>query len=107
APHLLLFAQDVARQMKSRGVNLASEVSEFVLQEGRNVLMAYEKRDALLSKILLELRVVRALAYSMHQSMYWAKFNGIFRTINPYHQFINQDKRLDDMIISMTFLLTV
>lgn len=99
APHLLLFAEDVARQMKNRGVNLASEVSEFILKEGQNVLMDYEKRDALLRKIVLELRVMRALAYSMHRSMYWAKFNGIFRTLNPYGQFINQDKRLVDDII--------
>lgn len=106
APHLLLFAEDVARQLKSRGVNLASEVSEFVLKEGRNVLMDYEKRDALLRKILLELRVMRALAYSMHRSMYWAKFNGIFRTLNPYQQFINQDKRLVDDIIYKSNLLT-
>src|SRR5690606_37755075 len=99
APHLLLFAEDVARQMKSRGVNLASEVSDFVLREGQNVLMDYEKRDALLRRIVLELRLMRALAYSMHRSMYWAKFNGIFRTLNPYGQFINQDKRLVDDII--------
>lgn len=99
APHLLLFAEDVARQMKNRGVNLAGEVSSFVLREGQNVLMDYEKRDALLRKIVLEFRVMRALAYSMHRSLYWAKFNGILRTINPYQQFINQDKRMVDDII--------
>lgn len=106
APHLLLFAEDVARQMKNRGVNLASEVSGFVLKEGRNVLMDYEKRDALLRKIVLELRVMRALAYSMHRSMYWAKFNGMFHTLNPYRQFINRDKRLVDDIIYKSNLLT-
>lgn len=105
APHLLLFAEDVARQMKNRGVNLAAEVSEFVLREGQNVLMDYEKRDALLRKIVLELRVMRALAYSMHRSMFWAKFNGIFRTLNPYQQFINRDKRMvDDIIYKINML---
>ncbi|MGJ1261114.1 hypothetical protein [Sphingobacterium spiritivorum] len=99
APYLLLFAEDVARQMKNRGVNLASEVSEFVLKEGQNVLMDYEKRDALLRKIVLELRVMRALAYSMHRSMYYAKLRGILRTVNPYSQFINRDRRMVDDII--------
>lgn len=99
APHLLLFAEDVARQMKNRGVNLVSEVSDFVIKEGQNVLMDYEKREALLRKIVLELRVMRALTFSMHRSMYWAKFNGIFRTLNPYRDFINRDKRLVDDII--------
>lgn len=99
APHLLLFAEDVAQQMKNRGLNLASEVSEFVIKEGQHVLMDYEKRDALLRKVVLELRVMRALAFSMHRSMYWAKFNGVFRTLNPYRDFINNDKRLVDDII--------
>ncbi len=93
APHLLLFAEEVSMQLKSRGVNLVTEVSSFVLKEGQNILMDYSKRDQLLRKIVLELRVMRALAYSMHRSMYWAKLHGVFRGINPYSQFINTDKR--------------
>jgi len=98
-PYLLLFAEDVARQMKNRGVNLATEVSEFVLKEGKNVLMDYEKRDALLRKIVLELRVMRALAYSMHRSMCYAKLRGILRSVNPYSEFIDRDRRMVDDII--------
>jgi len=98
-PYLLLFAEDVARQMKSRGINLVSEVSAFVLKEGSNVLMDYEKRDALLRKVILELKVMRALCYSMGRSMYWAKMNGVLKTANPYRDFINQDTRMATDII--------
>lgn len=98
-PYLLLFAEDVARQMKSRGINLVSEVSAFVLKEGSNVLMDYEKRDALLRKVILELKVMRALCYSMGRSMYWAKLNGILKTANPYRGFVNQDTRMAQEII--------
>lgn len=98
-PVLLLFAEDVARQMKSRGVNLVSEVSGFILKEGDNVLMDFEKRDALLRKVILELRVMRALCYSMSRSMYWAKVNGVLKTANPYRDFINQDTRLVNDIL--------
>ncbi|WP_091153070.1 hypothetical protein [Mucilaginibacter pineti] len=93
-PILLLFAEDVARQMKDRGIKLVTEVSDFVLKEGSNVLMDYEKRDALLRKILLELRVMRALTYSVSRSMYWAKLRGILRSAGPYQSFINQDTRI-------------
>lgn len=99
SPHLLLFAEDVAAHMKSRGVNLAMEVSDFILKEGSNVLMDYEKRDALLRKIVLELRVMRALTFSMHRSMERAKIRGMLRMLNPYQGFINQDTRLADDII--------
>lgn len=98
-PYLLLFAEDVARQMKNRGIRLVNDVSSFVLKEGENVLMDYEKRDALLRKIILELRVMRALVYSMQRSMYWAKVNGILKTANPYKNFINQDTRLVNDIL--------
>jgi len=98
-PYLLLFAEGAGRQLKNRGVRLATEVSEFVLKEGDNVLMDYEKRDYLLRKIILELKVIRALCYSMHRSIYWAKVNGILKTVNPYRNFISRDKWLVEGII--------
>ncbi|WP_431294505.1 hypothetical protein [Pedobacter sp. P26] len=104
-PHLLLFAEDVARQVKNRGIGLFSEVSSFVLKEGENVLMDFEKRDALLKKIALELRVIRALVFSMKKSMYWAKMNGLLHSLNPYQDFINQDLRTADDILFKSKLL--
>lgn len=98
-PALLLFAQATAEQMKTRGVNLVSEVSAFVLKEGDNVLMDYEKRDFLLRKIILELQVMRALGYSVYKTMYWAKFNGVLKAANPFRDFINQDERLGDQLM--------
>jgi len=104
-PHLLLFAQEVSRQLKDRGVNLFTEVSTIVLKEGENILMDFEKRDALLKKIALELRVIRALVFSMKKSMYWAKANGLLRSLNPYQGFINQDLRLGNDILLKSKML--
>ena len=98
-PWLLLFAEGTARQLKERGVNLASEVSAFVLKEGANVLIDYAKRDGLLRKIILDLKVIRALLYSMRRSMYYAKINGVLLSANPFKDFINKDKRLVDEIL--------
>lgn len=98
-PYLLLFAEDMSRQTKIRAVNLVTEVSAFVLKEGDNVLMDYEKRDALLFKIVLELRVLRSMVYGIYRSMYWAKLNGVLKTLNPYRGFINQDRRMGEEII--------
>lgn len=98
-PWLLLFAEGAARQLKDRGINLASEVSAFVLKEGANVLMDYSKRDQLLRKVILELKVIRALLYSMRRSMYYAKINGVLQSANPFKDFINKDRRLVDQIL--------
>ena len=62
--------------------------------------MDYEKRDALLKKVTLELKVMRALCFSMSRSIYWAKTNGVLKTANPFQNFINQDKRLVNEIIT-------
>ncbi|MBB5440644.1 hypothetical protein HDC92_004347 [Pedobacter sp. AK017] len=98
-PYLLLFAEDVAAQVKNRGLRLVTEVSDFVLKEGEGVLMDYEKRDFLLRKVSLELQVIRSQVYSMGRAMYWAKFNGVLKTANPYRNFFNQDRQKADQII--------
>lgn len=98
-PYLALFAEDVARQLKNRGMKLVAEVSDFVLKEDVKVMMDYEKRDMLLRKVTLELKVMRALCYSMSRSMYWAKVNGVLKTANPYRNFMNQDKWLAEDIL--------
>ena len=104
-PWLLLFAQQSSNDFKERSVKLALEVSDFILKEGSNVLMDYEKRDYLLRKITLELKVIRALMFSIHRSIYYAKINGIIRSINPYGSFINMDKLKAEEILRYYQLL--
>jgi hypothetical protein len=104
-PLLLLFAQQNAEQMKTRGINLISEVSAFILKEGDNVLMDYEKRDFLLRKVILDLQVMRALSYSIYKTMYFAKLNGVLKSANPFHGFINQDTHLADQVLLQYQLL--
>jgi hypothetical protein len=98
-PLLLLFAQQNTEQMKTRGINLVFEVSAFILKEGDNVLMDYEKRDFLLHKVILDLEVMRALSYSIYKTMYWGKVNGVIKSANPFQGFINQDTHLADRLL--------
>lgn len=98
-PWLLLVAEGTANQIKQRGINLAAEVSDFVLREGKNVLMDFEKRDFLLRKIIIELKVMRALLFSMERSIYWSKINGVIKTVNPFKDFVNKDVRKADEIL--------
>ena len=104
-PLLLLFAQQNAEQMKTRGINLVSEVSSFILKEGDNVLMDYEKRDFLLRKVILDLQVMRALSYSIYKTMYFAKLNGVIKSADPFQGFINQDTHLADQLLLQYQLL--
>jgi len=99
APYLLLFAQATCQQMADRGVRLAEEVSSLVLKERSDLLMDFSKRDALLGKISLELKTIRALLYSIKKCMYWARVNGLLHSVNPFGGFINTDKRMVENLL--------
>jgi len=98
-PVLLLFAEGGAREFKARSINLAAEVSAFVLKDGREALMDSGERAKLLNKIVVELTILRGVAYGMYRMMYWAKQRGILNSLNPYAGYINIDKRIADDII--------
>lgn len=107
SPHLLLFAQENISAMSGRGTRLAAEVSALALKEGPGVLLDFSKRDALLKKISLELRTIRALLYSIQKCMYWAKVNGLLRSVNPFAGFVNTDKRMvENLLLNLKTLKT-
>jgi len=99
SPALLLFAQASCGKLKDRGIKLVQQVSAVVIKEGENLLMDYASRDALLKKISLELKTIRALLYSIKKCMYWAKVNGMLKTVNPFQGFINTDKRMVENLL--------
>jgi hypothetical protein len=99
APHLLLFAEQTTRQMSGRGASLATEVAGLVLKEREDLLLDFGKRDALLKKISLELKTIRALLFSIKKCMYWAKARGLLHSVNPYAGFINTDKRMVENLL--------
>jgi hypothetical protein len=99
-PALLLFAEQGARDFQSRAVKLAAEVSAFVLQGGKNNLMDSGERGKLLNHIQSEMQILRGIAYGMKQAMYWAKMNGIWRELNPWATWQNQDVRIANEVLN-------
>lgn len=98
-PVLLLFAEQGAREFKTRATALATEVSAFIMHGGKDNLMDSGERAKLLNRIVTELTILRGVAYGMYRTMYWAKQRGILNSLNPYAGFINIDKRIADDII--------
>lgn len=99
-PILLLFAEQGARDFENRAAKLAAEVSTFVLQGGKNNLMDSGERGRLLNHIAAEMRILRGIAYGMNRSMYWAKINGVLRSLNPWAEWQNQDVRIANEVIT-------
>lgn len=98
-PYLLLFATGIEHEMQVRVLGLVSDVSGYVLKQGDNVLADYNSRDQLLKKVTQQLQILDALAYGAWRAMFWAKERGILASVNPWQNFINQDKFFVQQII--------
>ncbi|RFZ91083.1 hypothetical protein D0C36_19260 [Mucilaginibacter conchicola] len=99
-PALLLFAEQGARDFQARAAMLATDVSAFVLKGGSKNLMDSGERGKLLNHIAEQLRILRGIAYGMNRAMYWAKLNGLFRSLNPWSEWQNNDARIANEVIT-------
>jgi hypothetical protein len=98
-PILLLFATNIANEMRQHGILLVTDVSNYVLKEGDNVLADYNSRDQLLRKVTQQLQIIDGLAYGAWRAMYWAKERGIIASLDPFAAYINRDKLFVAQII--------
>jgi len=99
-PVLLLFAEQGARDFETRAVALAADVSAYVMRGGSSNLMDSGERGKLLNHIASQLHILRGIAYGMGRAMYWAKMNGIFRSLNPWSTWVNEDSRIANDVIN-------
>jgi hypothetical protein len=99
-PALLLFAEQGARDFQTRAALLAADVGAFVLKGGTDNLMDSGERGKLLNHIANQMRILRGIAYGMNRAMYWAKINGIFRSLNPWATWQSQDVRIATEVLT-------
>ena len=98
-PALLLAARNLQAECRARSIALVTDVSGFVLKSGSNMLADYNARDELLKRVLTQLQIINGLAYGAWRAMFWAKERGIIATLNPFQNYIDQDKRFVNQII--------
>lgn len=89
-PALVIFATQSANEFKRRALALTTEVSR-VLTGGESNMMDAGERQKLLNYIWTEIRLMYACAYGVKHSMYWARQNGFWRSLNPFAAWVNQD----------------
>jgi hypothetical protein len=99
-PYLLLFAGNIAAQMRSRATALVTDVSGYILKEGDNVLADYNARDLLLHKVTQQLQILDGLAYGAWKSIYWARERGIIASATPFAAYVNQDRVYVSQVLS-------
>lgn len=92
-PLLTVFAVNSAKTFKARALSMTAEISR-ILASGKTNMMDAGERQKLLNYIHTEIRLLGANVYMMKESMYWAKMNGIWNTLNPFKAWINQDEMI-------------
>ncbi|WP_426329090.1 hypothetical protein [Pedobacter sp. R-06] len=101
-PYLLLFSEQIVKDITRRSAQMMTEISGFVLKEGQDILMDYNSRDKLLAGIRADLQIIRGLAYGAWKAMYWAKVRGVIKLLNPFQGFINRDVQIVSDIVTKT-----
>jgi len=91
APQYALFAEQSTRETIQYSTLLANEVYNTILKEGNGLLMNYSKRDQLVQEIIHKLLILRGYVQIIRQSIYYAKMMGLFQSLFPFTNYINQD----------------
>lgn len=104
-PYLLLFAGNIAGEMRNRATALVTDVSSFMLKDGENLLADFNARDQLIRKVTQRLQILNGLAYGAWKSIFWAKQRGMIAAATPFDAYIGQDKMFVDRIIQQAKFL--
>jgi hypothetical protein len=78
-------------EMVTRAVTYYESIAALILKADSKMLMDAGERLMLLNKVLDDLRVLDAIAYSCYLKVHWAVVNGLFQTINPFSNIVNKD----------------
>jgi hypothetical protein len=98
-PVLLLFAEKNAMEFKKKAIGLSAYISEFALKGGKDNLMDAGERAKMMRYVISELILLNSMSYSMHRSMYYAKQNGILRSLSPWQTWVNRDEKIAKDVI--------
>lgn len=97
-PYLLLFAEQTSRDTQIRAARLIADISDVVLN-GTNFLADFHSRDQLIRHVSQELQIISSLVYGAWKAMFWANQRGLFRSLNPFSNYLNADRSLVEEII--------
>lgn len=99
-PKLLPIVITSQANLVQRSQSLVNYISLMVLSASDINAMKSTDRRSITGHIVNELRVIRGDAYGINQSLRWAKEGSYINSINPWANYVNDDKRLADNILN-------
>lgn len=98
-PLLIVLAYNAEIDMADRAYLLSNYLYGLVLTFGDLNQMKSSDRRILFGHVLTELRRIAGASRGLAATMHYASQKGSLQAINPFQDFINEDKRLVDQII--------
>lgn len=103
-PKLIPVVITSQKNLVDRSQALIRYVQLMILSASDVNAMKSTDRRACTGYIINELRVIRGDAYSINQSLTWAKEGNYINTINPWAGYVNQDKQIaKDILDNLKF----
>lgn len=94
-PLALAFATKIQAEMITRAIGYYGQIKALILKEGdKNLLMNAGERIRLMNEILMNLKVIDALAYSSYLRVRMVVQQGIIKSLNPFASIVNRDAQL-------------
>jgi hypothetical protein len=103
-PKLIPVVITSQKNLVDRSQGLIKYIQLMVLSASDVNAMKSTDRRACTTYIINELRVIRGDAYTINQSLTWAKEGNYINTINPWANYVNEDKKLaQDILDNLKF----
>ncbi|MBD1424041.1 hypothetical protein [Sphingobacterium arenae] len=98
-PEFLPLAIDAERDMAGKAIQLARYLTGLFISIGDLNQMKASDRRILYGHVLQELRLIAGASRGLANTMYYSTRKKMLESLNPFADFINEDKRIVDNIL--------
>jgi len=92
-PQFAPFAERQSREIVGQAIGVLNDVSTYIIGSGGELLMDYNARDEMLMAFSHRLRLLRGTIFM------WAVRHGLWKSLNPFQNWINQDRAIMEDIV--------
>jgi len=99
-PLATILAFRVEKEMVEKAISSYTQIATLILKEGTDNLMDSGDRTKLLFTIITDLEVIEGFSFQAYYTVHLAVMNGVFNSLNPFNQFVNNDRRIIKEILN-------
>ncbi|MEO8870200.1 MAG: hypothetical protein ABI357_05150 [Granulicella sp.] len=99
-PLASLLAYKIEKEMIDKSLGYYNQIATLILASGKDNLMDTGERCKLLDNIVNSLQVLEGYSFNCYYTVHLAVLNGVFKSLNPFSTYTNNDKRIINQIMT-------